>query len=103
MREREREREREIEVQIPDNLYPEKPFELRDAQPGIKIGSTAIYRLYIKYRQCIAGIVPPSSPPLPPPPPSPLPPPPPPPPPPSPPPPTAVAFIKPTLCCLNIH
>ncbi|KAF7384953.1 hypothetical protein HZH66_012039 [Vespula vulgaris] len=57
MREREREREREKEVQIPDNLYPEKPFELGDAQPGIKIGSTAIYRLYIKYRQCIAGIV----------------------------------------------
>ncbi|KAF7386155.1 hypothetical protein HZH68_013287 [Vespula germanica] len=54
MRDRERERERENEVQIPDNLYPEKPFELRDAQPGIKIGSTAIYRLYIKYRQCIA-------------------------------------------------
>ncbi|KAL2711812.1 hypothetical protein V1478_018833, partial [Vespula squamosa] len=51
---KERKRERENEVQIPDNLYPEKPFELQDAQPGIKIGSTAIYRLYIKYRQCIA-------------------------------------------------
>lgn len=52
-----RERKRENEVQIPDNLYPEKLFELQDAQPGIKIGSTAIYSLYIKYRQCIAGIV----------------------------------------------